>query len=161
MVNLQTTLNSLDITSLNRVPAHTRWRAYENSTQALSCEGIKSTPQSKFVQSLNGTYQFKLFPNPEAATEDFTQPDFNGADFTDITVPGSWELQGHGEPIYTNVHYPWHYKGEGSHLITTGGNAMGGDRGPDEDKFPNPPFIPQDNPTGCYFRSFEMPTHFD
>ncbi|MCL2422116.1 MAG: DUF4981 domain-containing protein, partial [Defluviitaleaceae bacterium] len=101
------------------------------------------------------------FPNPEAATEDFTQPDFNGADFTDITVPGSWELQGHGEPIYTNVHYPWHYKGDGQHLITTSGDAVGGDRGPDEDKFPNPPFIPQDNPTGCYFRSFEMPTHFD
>jgi len=38
MTNLQDTLNSLDITAINRVPAHTRWRAYENIAQALACE---------------------------------------------------------------------------------------------------------------------------
>ena len=181
MTNLQDTLNSLDITALNRVPAHTRWRAYENSTQALACEeartdfnnepenGSKNDTKSgsKFVRSLNGTYKFKLFPNPDAATEDFIRPDFEGADFVDIPVPGNWELQGHGEPVYTNVYYPWHLKGEGKHLIAPGGEGQEEDRhliDPErkqESNIPNPPFVPQDNPTGCYFRTFEIPAHFE
>jgi len=155
MTNLQDTLNSLDITAINRVPPHTRWRAYENIAQALACEGACHDFRSKFVRSLNGTYKFKLFPNPDAATEDFIRPDFDGADFVDIPVPGNWELQGHGEPVYTNVYYPWHLKGNGRHLIAPDGEGESGDN------IPNPPFVPEDNPTGCYFRSFEIPADFE
>jgi beta-galactosidase/beta-glucuronidase len=47
-----------------------------------------------------------------------------------ICVPGNWETQGHGQPVYTNFKYP----------------------------FPvNPPFVPSDNPTGCYRVTFNVP----
>ena len=45
-----------------------------------------------------------------------------------ITVPGHWQLQGYGAPAYTNVRYP----------------------------FPvEPPYVPDENPTGDYRRYFE------
>ena len=47
-----------------------------------------------------------------------------------IDVPGHWQLQGYDYPIYTNVQYP----------------------------FPRrPPKVPDDNPTGCYQRTFTLP----
>ncbi|MCL2527007.1 MAG: DUF4981 domain-containing protein [Defluviitaleaceae bacterium] len=144
-------IKSLDITALNREEAHSSWHAYENEAAAI--RGIEENAASPYVQSLNGTYKFKLYPSPEAA-EDAC---LSTTSFTDITVPGNWELQGHGKPIYTNVHYPWHYEGDGNHIIKPG-EAHG--------NVPNPPFVPGDiaidnyNPTGCYFRVFEMPMHF-
>ncbi|MFC8302581.1 glycoside hydrolase family 2 TIM barrel-domain containing protein [Specibacter sp. NPDC057265] len=51
-----------------------------------------------------------------------------------ITVPGHWQLQGHGQPQYTNVRYPF---------------AL------------NSPHVPEDNPTGEYRRSFAVPAGWD
>ncbi|MBE6379027.1 MAG: hypothetical protein E7051_09475 [Lentisphaerae bacterium] len=56
-------------------------------------------------------------------------------DFTDkITVPSNWTLGGFGDlPIYTNVQMPFDKK---------------------------PPFAPEENPTGIYRRTFELPENF-
>jgi len=144
-------LHKLEISSLNRVPAHTRWRAYESEAQALAAEtkgeAISGSP-SKYILSLNGLYKFKLYPTPNAVPEDFWQ---NTGDYTDIPVPSCWELHGHGEPIYTNVVYPWSYEGTGPHLIQPKLGA---------ENLPNPPFIPEENPTGCYLRGFEVPDFY-
>ncbi len=52
----------------------------------------------------------------------------------DIAVPGHWQLQGFDRPIYTNIKYP----------------------------FPcNPPVVPEANPTGCYERTFNLPTDWE
>ena len=73
--------------------------------------------------SLNGQWKFKLFPSPEQVEGDFINPTFNDNQWDNITVPSNWQLQGYDKPIYTNVKYP----------------------------FPvNPPFVPKENPTGCY-----------
>lgn len=51
-----------------------------------------------------------------------------------IQVPGHWQLQGYGKPHYTNVIYP----------------------------FPVcPPFVPTENPTGTYRRTFTVPSGWD
>ncbi|MGN6409501.1 MAG: glycoside hydrolase family 2 protein, partial [Curtobacterium sp.] len=51
-----------------------------------------------------------------------------------IPVPAHWVLHGHGAPSYTNLQYP----------------------------FPiDPPHPPEENPTGDYRRSFELPSSFD
>lgn len=51
-----------------------------------------------------------------------------------ITVPGHWQLQGHGRPQYTNTVFP----------------------------FPVcPPYVPTENPTGTYRRSFHVPKSWD
>ena len=45
-------------------------------------------------------------------------------------VPSNWQMHGHDRPIYTNVSYPFDV---------------------------NPPFVREDNPTGCYRRTFTVP----
>ncbi|MFJ3319916.1 glycoside hydrolase family 2 TIM barrel-domain containing protein [Curtobacterium sp. NPDC086286] len=51
-----------------------------------------------------------------------------------IPVPAHWVLHGHGAPSYTNLQYP----------------------------FPiDPPHPPEENPTGDYRRTFDVPTSFD
>ena len=74
--------------------------------------------------SLDGTWEFRLSYSVAAAD---SADDEGGT----ITVPGHWQLQGHGSPAYTNVVYP----------------------------FPvEPPFVPSENPTGDYRLAFELPS---
>jgi len=137
-------VSRIDVSALNREPAHSPWHAYENEAQAIA--GGKS----KYISCLNGTYQFKLFKNPEAI-DNFYDPTHNRDGFVDIPVPSHWELQGHSKPIYTNIQYPWMYNEEGCHMLKPS-EGMGNQ--------PNPPFVPEDNPTGCYYKTFELPVHF-
>ncbi len=62
-----------------------------------------------------------LFPAPEAVPESWLECDLPDADT--VVVPSNWQMHGYDAPIYTNVTYP----------ITV-----------------NPPFVPAENPTGCY-----------
>ncbi|MDR3147230.1 MAG: hypothetical protein LBU00_02485 [Treponema sp.] len=134
---------NFDLTSINREPPHTRWGAYENERQAL-----KRAP-SKYLKSLNGTWQFKLYPNP-GAIDDFYSSSYQAQGFSPITVPGNWEVQGFGKPIYTNVIYPWNLETDENYAL----------RARNGTQVPNPPYVPADNPTGCYRLSFTLPRHF-
>ena len=136
---------SLDITALNREPAHSPWRAYESEEQAIA--GGKSLN----VELLNGTWLFKLYPNP-SKIDPFYAPSFKHghAGFTTIPVPSNWELHGHSEPIYTNIPYPWPYEAEGKHMIKPAQDGK---------NIPNPPFVTEDNPCGCYYHEFKIDRH--
>jgi beta-galactosidase len=67
----------------------------------------------------------------------FAAPDWataEVADWDDIEVPGMWQLQGYGHPHYTNIMWP----------------------------FPvAPPNISYENPTGSYWREFDVPEDWD
>ncbi len=102
----------------NRETTHMPWGAYESGEQARSCDRTAS----RFVLSLNGTWKFQLFDNPESAPA-FFKPGYDVSDWHDLPVPSNWQLHGFDRPIYTNIIYP----------------------------FPcNPPHAPEANPTGCY-----------
>ncbi|KAK1980196.1 beta-galactosidase/beta-glucuronidase [Colletotrichum cereale] len=77
--------------------------------------------------SLNGTWKFHYDQSP------FEAPPWETANVTswaDIEVPGMWQRQGYGIPHYTNIDYP----------------------------FPvTPPNVSYINPTGSYWREFEVP----
>ena len=60
---------------------------------------------SRWLLSLNGAWKFQLSPNPASRPADFYQPNFNDSSWPTIRVPGSWELQGFGTPIYVNAGY--------------------------------------------------------
>lgn len=89
--------------------------------------------------SLNGTWRFRLSPSvatalPERRVADPDLDDGEGSGWQDIPVPSSWPMQlgfdGRANPIYTNVRYP----------------------------FPlDPPFVPDENPTGDHRLSFQLP----
>jgi beta-galactosidase len=51
-----------------------------------------------------------------------------------LIVPGHWQLQGHGKPWYTNVQFPIPVC---------------------------PPYVPTENPTGTYRRTFQVPSTWD
>jgi beta-galactosidase/beta-glucuronidase len=100
--------------------------AYPNAELALSCNR-KSSPN---IRVLNGTWKFNLAPSPEEVPADFQTEDFDLSDWASINVPGNWQLQDFDDiPIYTNVAYPFP---------------------------PNPPFVPKENPTGCYRHTFNL-----
>jgi beta-galactosidase/evolved beta-galactosidase subunit alpha len=85
---------------------------------------------SPAVQSLNGNWKFYFAPTPMHTPEQFFADAFDVSGWDTITVPSSWQMQGYGRPQYTNVIYP----------------------------FPvEPPYVPTENPTGCYRREFFVP----
>ena len=84
---------------------------------------------SPYFKLLNGAWMFSYFENPQAVPEDFFEEDFDCCEWDSIVVPSNWQMKGYGYPHYTNVKYP----------IPT-----------------MPPFVPTENPTGCYIREFEI-----
>ena len=134
-----------EVLSVNRTPAHSPWRAYPSEGAAALYPA-----ESPYRVSLNGTYAFKLYNRPEQV-DDFFRADYDASGFTDIAVPGCWETQGYGEPIYTNHVYPWSYELDEKCVIRPG---------KDLEPQPNPPYIPKDNPTGGYRRVFTLPEGF-
>ena len=114
------------ITGRNKQPGHVPMGGYPNADLALSCDR-KTSPN---VQLLNGSWKFYLAPNPEEVPVDFQTESFDVSSWADIIVPGNWQLQGADDiPIYTNVVYPFP---------------------------PDPPFVPAENPTGCYRHTFNL-----
>ncbi|HJP77629.1 MAG TPA: glycoside hydrolase family 2 TIM barrel-domain containing protein [Pseudonocardiaceae bacterium] len=80
--------------------------------------------------SLDGDWRFRLVPTVADGTAGFEAPEFDDAGWATLPVPAHWQLHGYGKPAYTNVQYP----------------------------FPvDPPYVPDDNPTGEYRRIFELP----
>lgn len=84
-------------------------------------------------KNLNGTWKFMFLEAPEYSPTDFYKSDFNTSDMDDITVPGCWQTQGYGHMHYSDLWY----------------------------NFPiNPPFVPSENPTGIYKRTFKIGKEF-
>jgi beta-galactosidase len=120
------------VSGRNKRAAHAPLAGYRDLTTALTCDRRELAS----YLSLNGQWRFHLFPKPELVTENFFIPDFDDSRWSPITVPGNWQLQGFDDkPIYTNVFYPFET---------------------------NPPFVPEQNPTGCYRTVFQVdPTWLD
>ncbi|KAJ5620232.1 hypothetical protein N7510_004216 [Penicillium lagena] len=88
----------------------------------------------KESMSLNGRWRFNFAPSPLLAPSPANDGDYEPTEWTSITVPGHWQLQGYGSPNYTNTIFP----------------------------FPvDPPFVTSQNPTGTYHRSFTVPPDWD
>lgn len=65
----------------------------------------KST--NSLIRSLNGIWKFRWSPDHKLRPVDFYKEGYSLESWENILVPGNWELQGFGVPIYTNVTYPF------------------------------------------------------
>ena len=85
--------------------------------------------------SLNGTWKFHFSEDVASRLKGFESTIYDDSSWQEMPVPGLWELNGYGVPVYVNVGYAW--------------------RG----LFPNnPPVVPEDgNYVGQYRRSFDIP----
>ena len=86
----------------NKEPAHVPLVPYPAAEAALA--GDRS--RSPYFRLLNGDWEFHWSPNPASAPADFYREGFADA-WDTIAVPGNWQLQGYGVPMYTNVQYPF------------------------------------------------------
>jgi beta-galactosidase len=108
-------------------PAHCTYIPYADVQTALK----NNRAQSPYYKSLNGFWKFSWVRKPADRPVDFYRDEYDVSQWAEIKVPGNWELQGYGVPIYTDEEYP----------------------------FPaSPPHIPHDyNPVGSYRRGFAVP----
>jgi beta-galactosidase len=84
---------------LNKLPPRATLIPYPSAADARSL----ARENSAWFQTLNGRWDFKIFPRPEAATEESVR----GGTWSAIEVPGNWTMQGFGKPYYTNVQMPF------------------------------------------------------
>ena len=119
------------VNAINRAPMHTDYFAYESSDAAQQGERT----QSAYYMSLNGMWKFNWVKDADARPTGFWRADYNDKAWAEMPVPGVWELNGYGDPIYVNVGYPWReqYKN-------------------------NPPQVPvENNHVGTYRRTITVP----
>ena len=84
--------------------------------------------------SLNGVWDFKWYELIENRSLDFFKTDYAAEGWDKMPVPGLWELNGYGQPLYLNIGYAWRpwYRN-------------------------NPPFVPLErNHAGQYRRTFTL-----
>ena len=113
----------------NKLPARATLMPYPSAEEAFA------RGESSLVMDISGEWRFHWSATPAEAPEGFWSVDYDDEAWGTMPVPGNWELNGYGYPIYTNIVYP----------------------------FPkNPPYIPHDdNPTGCYRHEFDIPREWD
>ncbi|RKP48865.1 beta-galactosidase subunit alpha [Cohnella endophytica] len=122
--------DNLEVLERNRARSRAYFVPFSDRSEALSYD----RGSSPWFKSLNGIWKFHYSEGPDRAPERFYENDYATSGWDDVKVPGHWQLQGYGNPHYTDLYYP----------------------------FPvDPPRVPNDNPTGSYVREFELPDTWD
>ncbi|MCM1501275.1 MAG: DUF4981 domain-containing protein [Bacteroidales bacterium] len=120
--------------AVNRLPMHSNYFAYE------SLEASYGTPaNSSNYMSLHGLWKFNWVENAgQRPADGFWNFGYDDSSWGTMPVPGIWELNGYGDPLYVNVGYAWRefYRN-------------------------NPPYVPAEmNHVGTYRREFEVPANW-
>ncbi|MDE6022283.1 MAG: beta-galactosidase, partial [Muribaculaceae bacterium] len=89
-----------EVNAVNRAPMRSEAFAFRKGENGSSKLDRK---QSANYLSLNGTWKFNWVNDASSRPTDFWKKDFNDKGWDNIKVPGVWELNGYGDPIYTNV----------------------------------------------------------
>ncbi len=129
------------ITSLGRELPRATFTSFP--TEALALKNEVATCPTRM--SLNGTWKFNYVDQFADRPQNFMNPDLDDASWSNIQVPGNWEMQGFGIPTYTNSGWVFVSPGYDKYL-----------------QQPNPPYVPKEwNPTGTYRREFTLPEGWD
>ena len=121
----------LQVNEINRLPVHTSFFAFNIEGDAL----FRQLAQSGRYLSLDGDWKFHWVANLDERPTDFYRTDLDDSGWATMPVPGMWELNGYGDPVYVNIGFPW------------------------RDNWKNdPPRVPvQDNHVGTYRRHITLP----
>ncbi len=128
-LNQKNDWENTNIIGRNKEPAHNSLIPYKDIESALN-----EKKNSRYFQSLNGSWKFNWVKKPSDKPLNFYEIDFDDRNWDNLDVPSNWQLRGYGIPIYTNVRYPYSVKKD------------------------NIPSIDQEyNPVGSYRRTFDIP----
>lgn len=123
--------NDLSVYQFNKMPPRTNVIPYSDENGVENLEYMNSS----YYMNLNGYWKFFFIESPEKEIGQFYSKDFNTNDWDSIAVPGNWELNGFGTPVYVNAR----------NEFTS-----------------NPPYAPMDyNPVGRYRHDFNVPKDWD
>ncbi len=121
-----------NINAVNRAPMRSEAFAFKKEESGTSKLDRKNSAN---YLSLNGDWKFNWVNDASSRPTDFWKKDFNDKGWDTIKVPGVWELNGYGDPIYVNTGYAWR-----NHFES------------------NPPEVPtEDNHVGTYRREIKVP----
>lgn len=123
----------IQVVAVNKEAPRSSFMSYGDRTTALTSQYEKSP----FYSLLNGTWKFYYTDSYKDLPADITDPATSTASWADIKVPGNWEAQGFGVPIYINHGYEF------------------------KPRNPQPPQLPDAIPAGVYRRDFEVPAGWD
>ncbi len=82
----------------NREPPHATYTPYPDRESALR----GAAAGSPFYRLLNGPWKFRWSAQPEARPQRFYEEAFDDSGWDEIAVPGNWQRQGYGFPIYVD-----------------------------------------------------------
>lgn len=96
------------VNQVKRLPMRTSFFPYTSVQKAQS--GVPAA-DANFL-SLHGDWKFNWVENADQRPADFYSPKYDDSAWGTMPVPGLWELNGYGDPVYVNVGYPWsgHFK---------------------------------------------------
>ena len=117
---------------VNKEYPRTDFMTFTDRTSALN----SSYEESPNYRSLNGTWKFYFVDSYKQLPDNITDPSVDASQWSDIQVPGNWEVQGFGTAIYTNHGYEF------------------------KPRHPQPPTLPEANPVGVYRRDIDIPAEW-
>ncbi|MDR2130148.1 MAG: DUF4981 domain-containing protein [Odoribacteraceae bacterium] len=120
------------VVGVNKEQPRTTFMSYDTPADAFTFDYARS----KHYQLLNGTWKFYYVDAYRALPDDITDPGRDTGTWHDIQVPGNWELQGYGYPIYVNQPYEW------------------------APRNPLAPLLPEETPVGVYRREIDIPAEW-
>lgn len=123
----------IQVVAVNKEKPRSSFMSYADRETALTSRFEKSP----YYFLLNVTWKFFFVDSYKDLPQNITDPSVNTSSWDDITVPGNWEVQGHGVAIYTNHGYEF------------------------KPRNPQPPLLPEANPVGVYRRDIEIPASWD
>lgn len=123
--------NDVSVYEVNKVAPRTNVIPYQDETGINKLE----YRQSPFYQCINGNWKFNWVEKPADKPQGFYEVGYDVSQWGTMPVPGNWELNGYGIPVYINQ----------------------------QNEFPsNQPYAPTEyNPVGCYVHNFTVPAEWD
>ncbi len=119
----------INVISVNKEPARAAFKVYPTTAEALKGNFMKMPN----YMDLNGVWKFYYTDSESTLPANITDKGLDTSLWSDITVPGNWEVQGFGVPVYTNTFYDF------------------------QPRDPQPPVLPENVPAGVYRRTFDLP----
>ncbi len=92
-----------ELNQVNRAPMRTSYFSYETRQKALAGE----EEASLYYKDLSGLWKFAFTKQAHGGYSGFHLTAYDDRSWDSIPVPGLWELNGYGDPLYLNYGYPW------------------------------------------------------
>ena len=127
--------HDLQVNELNKLPVHTDFFSFNPNEKALLFGDWSAKTKSQNFLSLDGIWKFRWVKDADKRPDNFYITDLDDSSWSNIPVPGCWEMHGFGDPEYVNVGFAWrgHFQG-------------------------TPPEVPyKDNGVGSYRRKINIP----